>query len=54
MVVPSRGISTISLAGMTSQMKNNGKSTFDFDAKCEKCDTINTIMLEEGELKTQE
>jgi phage FluMu protein Com len=23
----------------------------DFDAKCEKCETINTITLEEGELK---
>jgi hypothetical protein len=26
----------------------------DFGAKCEKCDTINTITLEEGELKKQE
>jgi phage FluMu protein Com len=25
----------------------------DFDAKCEKCETINTITLEEGELKKQ-
>ena len=25
-----------------------------FGAKCEKCDTINTITLEEGELKKQE
>ena len=23
----------------------------DFDAKCEKCDTINTITIENGELK---
>ena len=26
----------------------------DFGARCEKCDTINTITLEEGELKKQE
>jgi hypothetical protein len=26
----------------------------DFGAKCEKCETINTITLEEGELKKQE
>jgi hypothetical protein len=26
----------------------------DFDAKCEKCETINTITLEKGELKKQE
>jgi hypothetical protein len=26
----------------------------DFGAKCEKCDTINTITLEEGELKKHE
>jgi hypothetical protein len=25
----------------------------DFGAKCEKCETINTITLEEGELKKQ-
>ena len=51
--MPSRGISVIS-AGMTSQMKNNSSPTSDFGAKCERCDKINTIMLEEGELKTQE
>jgi hypothetical protein len=26
----------------------------DFGAKCERCETINTITLEEGELKKQE
>jgi hypothetical protein len=26
----------------------------DFGAKCEKCETINTITLENGELKKQE
>ncbi|MGB7557232.1 MAG: hypothetical protein WBM37_01835 [Nitrososphaeraceae archaeon] len=26
----------------------------DFGAKCEKCDTINRITIEEGELKKQE
>jgi hypothetical protein len=26
----------------------------DFDAKCEKCETINTITLEKGELKNAE
>jgi hypothetical protein len=26
----------------------------DFGAKCEKCETINTITLEKGELKKQE
>jgi phage FluMu protein Com len=26
----------------------------DLDAKCEKCETINTITLEYGELKKQE
>jgi hypothetical protein len=35
-------------------MKNNSKSTSDFDAKCEKCETINTITLKNGELKKQE
>jgi hypothetical protein len=35
-------------------MKNNSKSTSDFGAKCEKCETINTITLKNGELKKQE
>jgi hypothetical protein len=29
-------------------------NTIDFGAKCEKCETINTITLENGELKKQE
>jgi hypothetical protein len=51
--VPPRGISVISLAGMTSQMKNNSKPTSDFGAKCEKCETINTVTLEKGEVKME-
>ena len=51
--MPSRGISVISLAGMTSQMKNNSKPTSGFGTKCEKCGTINTITLEKGELKNR-
>jgi hypothetical protein len=46
-------ISAISLAGMTSQIKNNSEPTCDFGAKCDKCETTDTITLETGELEKQ-
>jgi hypothetical protein len=41
---------TFSINPLQQQIQQNA---FDFGARCEKCETINTIILENGELKKQ-
>ena len=38
---------------MTTRWNENRWKTTDFGAKCERCETINTITLENGELRKQ-